>query len=194
MPTCPNVQKPPIGREVRGALCRPRDKASRLYRSVSRSHPMGSKPLRTILEGHHADSISSCLQQSMQAAQRTHKFGRLRWRDSPSLAGWQHAVVDGLSKYGWQPLQNWVLQCTNFGSRGVAFSLSSFCPTTGGTAICCKGRCCMVPNHANKLGLCMKVLAITAEQCLLEQRGPRQFIAGLGIVQGFKAFDLLVCL
>lgn len=40
----------------------------------------------------------------------------------------------------------------------------------------------------------MKVLAITAEQCLLEQRGPRQFIAGLGIVQGFKAFDLLVCL
>ncbi len=68
--------------------------------------------------------------------------------------------------------------CTNFGSRGVAFSLSSFCLKTGGAAICCEGRCCMTPSHASKLGLCMKALAITAGQCLLEQRCPRQFTAG----------------
>ena len=117
----------PIGREVRRALYRSRviplitwgawlkplpasvaKEVSRLYRSLSRGHPMGSKPLRTILEGHHADPTFSCLQQSIQAAQRAHKFRHLRWRDSPSLAGWQHTAVAGLSKYGWQPLQHWV--------------------------------------------------------------------------------------
>eukprot|EP00438_Fugacium_kawagutii_P020170 Skav220546 [mRNA] locus=scaffold761:61654:62358:- [translate_table: standard] len=71
---------------------------------------MGSKPLRTILEGHHADPIFSCLQQSIQAAQRAHKFRHLQWRDSSSSVGWQHAIVDGLSNYGWQPLRPWVLQ------------------------------------------------------------------------------------
>lgn len=118
-----------IGREVRRALYRSRvipiitwgawlkplparvaKEVSRLYRSLSRGHPMGSKPLRTIMEGHHADPIFSCLQQSIQAAQRAHKFRRLRWRGSPPLAGWQHAIVDCLSKYGWEPLQHWVLQ------------------------------------------------------------------------------------
>ena len=68
------------------------------------------------------------------------------------------------------------------------------------------------------IGLCMKAMATTAELCLLVQRCPRQFIAGFegskflctargaskrgqqigiilsGIVQGFKALDLLVCL
>lgn len=67
-----------------------------MYRSLSRGHPMGSKPLRTLLEGH--------------AAQRARKFRRLRWRDSSSLIGWQHAVVYGLSNYGWRPLRPWVLQ------------------------------------------------------------------------------------
>ena len=119
----------PIGREVRRAFYRSRvipiitwgawlkplparvaKEVSRLYRSLSRGHPMGSKPLRTIMEGHHADPIFSCLQQSIQAAQRAHKFRRLRWRGSPPLAGWQHAIVDCLSKYGWEPLQHWVLQ------------------------------------------------------------------------------------
>ena len=83
---------------------------SQLYRSLSRGHPMGSKPLRTILEGHHADSSFLSLHQSVQAAQRAHKFRRLRWRNSPSPAGWQHALVRGLSEYGWTPQRNWILQ------------------------------------------------------------------------------------
>lgn len=119
----------PIGREVRRALYRSRvmplvtwgallrplparvvKQVSQLYRSLSRGHPMGSKPLRTILEGHHADSSFLSLHQSVQAAQRAHKFRRLRWRNSPSPAGWQHALVRGLSEYGWTPQRNWILQ------------------------------------------------------------------------------------
>ena len=83
----------PIGREVRRALYRsrvfslltwgvwmrslPQDvvkETRRLYRCLSRGHPMGSAALRTILEGHRADPQFWALQQSVEAAVRANKY------------------------------------------------------------------------------------------------------------------------
>lgn len=57
------------------------------------SHHLGSLVAEAFAcpcgQGGQPDPIFSCLQQPIQDAQRAHKFRRLRWRDSPSLAGWQ---------------------------------------------------------------------------------------------------------
>ena len=119
----------PIGREVRRALYRSRviplltwgawlrplpacvaKEVNSMYRSLSRGHSMGSKPLRTILEGHCADPAFWALHQSLQAAARAHRFRPLRWRDSPSSFGWQRALVKGLGDFGWSPVRPWVLE------------------------------------------------------------------------------------
>lgn len=88
----------PIGREVRRSLYRsrvipllawgvwmrslPQDvvkETRRLYRCLSRGHPMGSKSLRTILEGHRTDPQFWALQQSVEAAVRANNYRELGW-------------------------------------------------------------------------------------------------------------------
>ena len=136
---------------------------------------MGSKPLRTVLEGHHADSSFLSLHQSVQAAQRAHKFRRLRWGNSPSPAGWQHALVRGLSEYGWTPQRNWILQhpqegeCNILhdgaaGSHGAVPFLLNFSLKSEGIAICCDNGWGMITCHAKWPDACMKSLATRAEQ------------------------------
>ena len=119
----------PIGREVRRALYRsrviplltwavwmrslPQDvvkETRRLYRCLSRGHPMGSAALRTILEGHRTDPQFWALQQSVEAAVRANKYRPLHWQISPSKLGWQNAITQGLHEYGWRNIGPWIFE------------------------------------------------------------------------------------
>ena len=119
----------PIGREVRRSLYRsrviplltwrvwmrslPQDVVKdtrRLYRCLSRGHPMGSKPLRTILEGHRTDPQFWALQQSVEAAVRANNYRELRWHFSPSKFGWQNAITEGLQEYEWRNIGPWIFE------------------------------------------------------------------------------------
>ena len=71
---------------------------------------MGSKPLRTILEGHRTDPQFWALQQSVEAAVRANNYRELRWHFSPSKFGWQNALTEGLQKYEWSNIGPWIFE------------------------------------------------------------------------------------
>ena len=76
----------------------------RLYRCLSRGHPMGSAPLRAILEGRRTDPQFGLFNV------RANNDRSLHWQISPSKFGWQNAITKGLHAYGWRNTGPWIFE------------------------------------------------------------------------------------